>query len=532
MSESAPHPSRAVARSTKGMIATPSALASAAGLDVLRAGGTAVDAAIAANAVLAVVYPAMCGLGGDAFWLIYEPKTGEVSAYNGSGRTPKAATLEQMTAGGATAMPWRDARCVTVPGAVRSWADVLARHGTMDFARLLAPAQAYARDGFACSDVTANYFAINESLLRDDAQATATFLSRGVPRAGDVIRQPALAATLELLRTRGVDAYYGGPIGEALATTLARRGSMMTPDDIASHATQVTRPAHARWHDYDVLAFPPNSQGAMTPMILGMLDADDVTDEARWTHLAIEAVKRAFDVRDARFGDPDFTPLDIQAYLTPAYLAKLRARIDPERATPRGATIDEGDTIGMCVVDSEGRALTLIQSLYMNFGTAMMADGLGFFLQNRGAYFSLDATSPNVFAGGKRPLHTLSPGMLLQNGKPALVYGTMGSDGQPQNHVQILHNIVDRGYSVQQAIDAPRWLAGRVNVDEELDAVRIESRADRALIHDLSRRGHDVQVLGPFENTMGHAHAIAIDYKRGTLAGGSDPRADSAALGL
>jgi gamma-glutamyltranspeptidase/glutathione hydrolase len=514
------------------MIATPSALASSAGLEVLRAGGNAVDAAVAANAVLAVVYPAMCGLGGDAFWLVYEPRTDDVVAYNGSGRTPKAATLDTMRAGGRTAMPWRAAACVTVPGGVRSWHDALAAHGTMDFDRLLAPAERYAREGFACSDVTANYFAINETMLRDDAEASATFFARGVPRAGDLIVQPALARTLALLRARGADAFYGGPIGDAIAAALAHRGSAMTPDDIAAHLTQVTQPARAPWRGYEVLGFPPNSQGAMTPMILGALADDDVTDDARWQHLAIEAVKRAFDVRDTLFGDPDVTPIDIQALLTPERLAALRAGIDPERARPRGAPADDGDTIGMCVVDGDGRALTLIQSLYMNFGTGIVADGMGFFLQNRGAYFSLDPSSPNVFAGGKRPLHTLSPGMLLKDGKPAMVYGTMGSDGQPQNHVQILHNVIDRGYSVQQAIDAPRWLAGRVNVDETTDSVRIESRADAHLVRELARRGHDMLVLGPYESTMGHAHAIAIDRERGTLAGGSDPRADSAALGL
>jgi gamma-glutamyltranspeptidase/glutathione hydrolase len=267
-------------------------------------------------------------------------------------------------------------------------------------------------------------------------------------------------------------------------------------------------------------------------MVLAALEADDTADDPRWQHLAIEAVKRAFDVRDTLFGDPDVTPIDIQALLTPERLAKLRAGIDPERARPRGAPYDEGDTIGMCVVDADGRALTLIQSLYMNFGTGIVAGDAGFFLQNRGAYFSLDETSPNAFAGGKRPLHTLSPGMLLRDGKPAMVYGTMGSDGQPQNHIQILHNIVDRGYSVQQAIDAPRWLAGRLNVDESGDSLRIETRADETLVRELRRRGHDVIPTTAYDSTMGHAHAIAIDRERGTLAGGSDPRADSAALGL
>lgn len=526
-------PSRAVARSTRAMVATPHGLATAAGLDVLRRGGNAVDAAIAANAVLTVVYPASCGIGGDAFWLVHDPRAARTAAYNGSGRTPRAASLDRLPGG---MLPQRGALTVTVPGAVRSWEDVGRAHGRRGLDELLAPAETYARDGFAVTDVVANYVAINAALLREDAEATRLFLD--VPAAaGDVLRNPELGETLAAIRRGGADAFYGGRIGEAIVARLRSGGSAMTLDDLAAHRTETTAPLRVAWHDGELLAHPPNSQGACLLLGAGMLAGDGGVPETLWNHLAIEAMKRAVAIRDATFRDPAFGPTGIEERLAPEALRALRATIDPDRASTRAYVPDRGGTIYLCVVDEDGMAVSLIESLYMNFGSGVVVPGTGIVLQNRGAYFSTDPRHVNVYEGGKRPMHTLAPPMLLRDGKPSLVFGTMGGDGQPQVQLQLLHHVVESGLDVQRALDLPRWVLGGYTPSERPDhapteSVLVESRFEPELIAALERRGHRVDALGPYENVMGHAHAIAIDHERGTLSGGADPRADSVALGL
>jgi gamma-glutamyltranspeptidase/glutathione hydrolase len=525
-------PSRAVARSARGMVASPHPLATAAGVDVLRRGGNAVDAAIAANAVLAVVYPASCGVGGDALWLVHEPRTGESLAYNGSGRASAALDPAALRERGLGAMPVRGALTVTTPGCVRSWEDVAAAHGTRGLDELLEPAEACAREGFVATDVAAAYFALNEPLLQADSDARALFLNGGLPRAGDRLQNLPLAETLRAIRRGGAAAFYGGATGEAICATLQQHGNPMTLDDLLAQSTERMVPASIEWHGREVVAHPPNSQAAVALMVLGALRGDGAARELDWTHLAIEALKEAFDVRDARFAEPAAMRASIDDLLTPPALAALRARIDPQQARPRLRTADRGGTIAIVAVDAERRAVSLIESLYMNFGSGLVARGTGVFLHNRGAYFSLEAGHPNELGGRKRPLHTLSPGMVLRDGFPEFVYGTMGGDGQPQTQVQLIHGVYERGMSVQQAIDAPRFVYGRDSDSAFADSVRVESRFEPAFVAGLRERGHQVDVLGPYENVLGHAHAIVVDRERGTLAGGADPRADSLALGL
>jgi gamma-glutamyltranspeptidase / glutathione hydrolase len=534
-------PTRAVARSTRGMVASPHAAASAAGIDVLRRGGNAVDAAIAANAVLTVVYPASCGVGGDAFWIVYDPNWfvhdghgHRVVGYNGSGRTPRAASLDDLPGG---VLPQRGALSVTVPGAVRSWEDVARAHGTRGLDELLAPAEHYARNGAAFTDVVANYVRINEALLRADPEATRIFLTDGVPRGGDILCNRELGETLNAIRRRGADALYEGEIGERIVRTLRRGGSKMTLEDLAAHRTEQTVPLRIAWNGGELLAHPPNSQGALLLLAAGMLAEDGAADEAQWHHLGVEAMKRAIAIRDATFRDPAFGPSGIEEQLTVERLAALRASIDLEHASAHTLGKDRGGTVFLCVVDEDGVAVSLIESLYMNFGSGVVAEGTGIVLQNRGAYFSTQPGHPNVYEGGKRPVSTLSPPMFLRDGTPEIVFGTMGGDGQPQIQLQFLHQLVDRGLDVQRALDHPRWVYGRHQLTErpELatgEMVLVESRMPDDIVSGLQRRGHRVEALGPFENAMGHAHAIVIDRERGTLAGGSDPRADSLALGL
>ncbi len=529
-------PTRGVARSTHGMVATPHPHATLAGVDVLRRGGNAVDAAIAANAVLTVVYNASCGIGGDAFWMIYDPVRKDVVAYNGSGRTPRNARLDDLRGPQGYVLPQRGALSVSVPGAVRSWEDVARAHGTRGLDELLAPAETYAREGFVVSDVVAHYLALNEALLRGDPEATRILLQRGLPRAGEVLANPELAATLGAIRAGGADAFYTGKIAQAIVRTLNVRGNRMTLEDLASHRTEQTLPVRLPWRGRELLAHPPNSQGSTMLMAKGMLEGDGDAAEATWNHLAIEAMKRALDLRDAAFCDPAFGDSGVEPALAPQSLAAMRASIDPQRARGKTSRVDSGDTIYLCVVDENGGAVSLIESLYMNYGSGIVAAGTGVVLHNRGAYFSVVPGHPNVYEGGKRPLHTLSPPMVLKDGAPELVFGTMGGDGQPQIQVQLLHQMFDRGANVQQALDAPRWIYGRHVVEgadiSGEDAVIVESRMAPDLIADLKRRGHTVFPLGPYENAMGHAHAIAIDRVAGSLSGGGDPRADSLALGF
>ena len=526
-------PTRGVARSTRGMVASPNALATSAGLEVLRHGGNAIDAAITTNAVLTATYVPSCGLGGDAFWIIYEPSNGKLHSYNGTGRAPRSASPQALRERGWKKMPERAPECITVPGAIRSWDEIGKRHGTKGLDELLEPAERYARQGFACTDVVANYFQTNYGWLKERSEAVRIFCANGLPRAGDVIRNPDLAESLAIIRRGGADEFYSGRVGHAIVKKLNELGVAMTLDDLTSHRTEETTPVVNPWRGHDIIEHPPNSQGATAAMAMNVLANDGSRDPITWNHLAIEAIKRAYIERDRFFCDPHFHDVPLERLLSAEWAQDTRAAIDDARAWfPEETRVDRGDTIYLSVVDQDGRCVSLIQSLFMNFGSGYIPEGTGLFLHNRGAYFSLEAGHPNEYIGGKRPLHTLSPAMVMQGGKPILVFGSMGGDAQPQTQVQMLHNYFERGMNIQQALDAPRWTYGRGSEKEASTTVHIESRMDPLVREGLAAKGHRVSVMGPFENQMGHSNAIAIDHERGTLAGAGDPRADSAALGL
>jgi gamma-glutamyltranspeptidase/glutathione hydrolase len=512
------------------MIATPHVAASLAGHAVLAAGGTAVDAAIAANAVLCVVYPASCGLGGDLFALVYEPRDGSLRAYNGSGRSPRNLNASMLRERGLAAVPTRGPLSVTVPGAVRAWEDLAQAHGRLGLDALLADAERYAAGGFVVTDVVALLAERNAPVIAAP-EAAGLFYAGGPPAAGAVWRNPDLARSLAAIRERGAAGFYSGAIAERIVRTLRALGSPMQLEDLESHRGEEMTPLRLAWHGYEACAHPPNSQAVLAPMVLAMLRRDGESGALDWTHTAIEAFKHGFDVRDSRFGEPS-TMAPIDDVLAPAALDAARDAIDPARARVRTVAPPGGGTIGVVAVDAEGRAVSLIESIFMAFGSGIVAEGTGIFLQNRGAYFNLTPGHPNELHGGRRPMHTLSPGMLLRDGRPELVYGTMGGDGQPQTHVQIVHNVLERGLPLQAAIDAPRFVYGRDSESSFADSVRVEARMEPGVVEGLRARGHRVEVVEPFDHALGHAHAVAIDYASGTIAGASDPRADSAALPL
>lgn len=531
------HPTRSTTLALNGVVATPHYLATQAGLQILQEGGAAVDAAVAANAVLQVVYPHNCSLGGDAFWLIYDPREGRPIALNGSGRAPAAATLEEMRGRGLTEMPLHGPLPVTVPGCADAWQRALDRYGHLDLAQILAPAIAYAENGFpACRKLCA---AIGEDagLLALSPDAAAILLPGGdVPRAGQVLRNPDLATTYRALAREGRDAIYQGSIAERIVATVQALGGLLTGDDLAAHASDWSEPLHTSYRGYDVYECPPNSQGLTALLALNIVEGFDLSALPRhgvaWQHLLIEAKRLAFADRDAYLTDPAAMAVDVERLIAKDYAAARRAAIDPQRAAlthPAGNPMG-GDTIYLCAVDRDGQCASLIQSLYYGFGSGVMASRTGVLLQNRGAYFSLRADHPNVIAPRKRTLHTLMPGLMLRDGRPALVCGAMGGDGQAQTRLQLVTNIVDAGMDVQEAIDAPRWLAGAGITEHGPEPLLLEDRIAPSVRAGLAALGHEVVPLGPWEQLMGHAQAIML-REEGVLAGGADPRGDGSAAG-
>lgn len=528
---------RSVTMAVNGMVATPHHLASQAGLKVLREGGNAVDAAIAANAVLTVVMPDSCSIGGDAFFLIRDPRAGNLSGLNGSGRAATGMTTDTVRAAGHQEMPERGPLSITVPGAVAAWEHALEAYGTRELGTLLGDAISYASDGFP---VTASLNAAIQrwsGLLEKNPAARRQFLpSGGAPPKGTILRQPELGATLRAIADGGASAYYTEGIGEQLIRSLADAGSPLTLEDLAAHRSTPVSPISTRFRGYDVYEMPPNTQGITALQLLNIADGwapgGFPVNSADQIHHFAESKKLAFQDRDRYVGDPEFVDVPIDYLNSREHADELRSRIDPERAEAHlHDSVGGGGTIYLCVCDSDGLAVSLIQSIFRGFGSGIVADGTGVLMQNRGGSFTLDPDAANSLQPGKRPLHTLIPGMILSDGRPWSVFGAMGGHGQAQTHLQLVTKMIDFGMDPQAAIDSPRWVAGRDVADDPEHLLRIEPDAGEDVIRDLRDRGHEVRATEALSSAMGHAQVIRIDQENGVFIGGADPRANGSALG-
>lgn len=537
-----PRGTRSVVMARNGAIATSQPLATAAGLRVLQSGGNAIDAAVTAAAVLAVVEPTMNGAGGDLFAIVYSAKTKKVHALNASGRAPAAATLDEFKKRGLQRIPVRGELSVSVPGVVDGWHELLSKHGTRTLAQALEPAIKYAREGYAVSEIISGQWKSVESLLSRDPHAAAAFLTNGkAPAPGDVVKNPRLAASLELIAKDGRDAFYKGAIAKAIADDMQRRKGLLTAKDLADHRSDWVEPISTTYRGYEMLEMPPNTQGIAALEMLNILEGFDLKslghNSAAYLHLMVEAKRIAFADRGAWLADPASTPPQaLERMLSKEYAAERRKEIDPQKAakeykplaiagrTTPGEGEDpsgRGDTIYLSAADSDGNVVSLIQSIYETFGAGIVAGDTGIVLHDRGALFSLDANHPNALGPGKRPFHTLIPAMVMKDGAPWVSFGVMGGDMQAQGHVQVLVNLVDFGMNIQDAGEAPRFRHSG-------NGLALESAFSQEARDGLTARGHrTIRSPGAFGGFQG----IMIDPKTRVIMAGSDPRKDGMAAG-
>lgn len=520
---------RSVVRAMNGMIATSQPLASAAGLRIMQQGGNAVDAAVAAAAVLCVVEPMMVSSGGDLFALVWDAKRKELKGLNASGRSPRAVSIDEMKRRGFQTMPETGIHPVTVPGAVDGWATLLQRYGTLSLAQVLQPAIEYAEQGFPVTEVIGLDW--QEALkYANNPEFASTFLVNGKsPSAGEVFANKKLAATLRKIAAGGRDVFYKGELAEKIVKFAQQHGGFHTMRDFAEQTSNWVDPISTRYRGYTVYEMPPNTQGITALEMLNILEGYDVHalghNSASYIHLLVEAKKLAFADRARHVADPAFYHAPLDRLLSAEYAAELRKRIGLDRtlARPRNELAGGTDTVYLTVVDKDRNVVSFIQSIFDSFGSGLVAGDTGIILHNRGAGFSLDPASPNRLEGAKRPFHTLIPAMVFKDGRPWLSFGVMGGDMQAQGHVQVLLNIIDFGMDVQQAGEQPRFR-------DYPNGLALESAIGPEVRRALEEQGHHI-VKG--SDSFGGYQAIMLDpaMRDRALAGGSDPRKDGCAMG-
>ena len=530
-----PHGSRSEVIAPHGMVAASQPLAAQVGLDILKAGGNAVDAAVAVNAMLGLVEPHMNGIGGDLFALVWDAGSEQLYALNATGRAPHAISRETLIRQGHERMPGDGPLTWTVPGAVDGWQQLLDRFGTLALADVLAPAIAYARGGFAVTDVIAGQWNAAAPALAEWPDSAATYLPGGrAPRAGDVFRNPRLAATYEALAEGGRDAFYRGDVARRIVAFSEANGGYFTPADFEDHTSVWLEPVSTNYRGYDVWEVPPNSSGILALMILNLMEGYDVAalghNSAGALHLFTEAKKLVWADRDTYVADADANKLPTRELISKPYAEARRKLIDRGKAATRvtpGRPYEHSDTVYLTVVDKDRNAVSLIESIFGAFGSKVVPGDLGFALQNRGSGFTLEEGHLNALAPHKRSLHTNMPGFVTRDGEPFLSFGVMGGPMQPQGHWQVLSNIIDFGMNLQEAGDAARVRHSPSRFPG--GTLAVEPGVSDAVVEELRRRGHHVVRSGG--GVMGGYQAIMINPETGMLHGGSDPRKDGHAVG-
>ena len=534
-----PFASRSEVIAKNGIAATSQPLATQVALDILKQGGTAVDAAIAANAMLGLVEPTGCGVGGDLFAIVWDAKQKKLFGLNASGRSPRQLTKEVFAERGLNKIPKFGPLPVSVPGAVDGWFSLHEKFGKLPMSTLLTPSIEYARNGFPVSELIAYYWGMNNARIGHYDGFADTFLIDGkLPQKGDVFKNPGLAVTYEKIATGGRDAFYKGDIARTIDAYMKAQGGFLSYQDLSSHTSEWVEPVSANYRGYDVWELPPNGQGIAALQILNVLERYDIEgmgfNSADYIHTFVEAKKLAFEDRAKFYADPDFNDIPVDWLISKEYAKQRQQLIDNDKAATR---VDsgkyEGDTIYLTVADKEGNMVSLIQSNYRGMGSGMTPPGLGFILQNRGEMFTLEEGHFNEYRPGKRPFHTIIPAFVTRNGEPVMSFGVMGGGTQPQMHAQIIVNILDFGMNLQEAGDAPRILhSGSSSPTGELmldgGYVSLESGFSETVQRELMERGHTLQrVVGAF----GGYQAIAWDAQKGVYYGASESRKDGQAAG-
>lgn len=548
---------RAPIQAVNGAAASAQPLATMVGIDILKAGGNAVDAAIAMNAVIGLMEPVGNGIGGDIFVLIYDPETREVYGLNGAGRSPMGLDIEtvraRLTPEGT--IPPVGALPVSVPGAVDGWFTMHERFGSLPMEQILAPAIRYAEEGFPVSQTIAFYWQRNMRILQerydagqfeefDNARATYLNAEGRAPAEGEIFRNPDLARTFRMLATGGRDAYYEGEIARTIDAYMRRIGGWLRYEDFAAHRSEWVEPVTTNYRGYDVWQIPPQGQGMSVLQMLNILEGYDLSSmgfmSADALHVMIEAKRLAFEDRARFYADPAYQPAPVEWLLSEEYADERRALISMDRAMERVGPgdppqIEHNDTTYLTVADGNGMMVSLIQSNYRGMGAGVVPDGLGFMFQNRGEAFSMDEGHPNVYEPGKRPFHTIIPGMVTYNGEGYLSFGVMGGGMQPQGHVQVLVNMIDFGLNLQEAGDAARWRhegssepTDNLGVTGGMGRVHLESGVPAEVRAELERRGH---VLARSDGGFGGYQAVRRDPVTGVLTAASEMRTDGAAMG-
>jgi gamma-glutamyltranspeptidase/glutathione hydrolase len=525
-----------------GMVAASHPLAAQIGVDILKKGGNAIDAAIAVNAALGLMEPTGSGIGGDLFAIVWDNKTKKIYGLNASGRSPRALTMKVFKEKGLKTIPYDGPLSWSVPGCVDGWFELHKKFGKLPMKTILAPAIQYAREGFPITELIAYYWGSSIRRFKDFDNFQKLYAPGGVvPKRGDIFKNPQLADTLSLIGRKGRNAYYKGQIAKTIVAYSKRVGGYFTMEDFEKHHSEWVEPLSANYRGYDVWELPPNGQGIAVLQMLNMLNSFDLKsmghNSAAYLHALIEMKKIVYEDRAKFYSDPAFNNLPIQGLISPKYAKERLKLFNPNRANrkiPAGdPKLEHGDTVYLTVVDKNHNAISLIQSNYAGFGSGNVPDGLGFCIQDRGSLFNLDEGHLNRFEPGKRPFHTIIPAMVTKKGKPVFTFGVMGGSMQPQGHVQVLLNIIDFGMGIQEAGDAPRFRHSGSSqpsggMMRDGGTVLLESGISPQVIQELQGRGHRIsRARGGYGGYQG----IWIDHERKILIGASESRKDGCAIG-